>query len=191
MSGPTTSSCATARTCARGLPSPSVHPRLRLCQRAARDGSAAHGARLVALLVQPRRRNRSTCRGAGGGVRAGCAAVAQRGCRQAAGDRRLDCRDGRRDVLVHSARVLPRRTRLRRPRLCPVGGNRVPRIFGPRMLRISAAQFLPHFRISPVPEALEVSCRLHGPAVGREQREQHRFLARAECGCIGEPEEFL
>ena len=46
------------------------------------------------------------------------------------------------------------------------------------MSRIAAAQFLPHFRIRALPETLQILRRLHRPAVGREQMEGDRRLAR-------------
>ena len=55
------------------------HPRLRLRERAARDGPAVARARLVAVLVQPRRRNRAAARRRRRRVRGGGSRPPQRG----------------------------------------------------------------------------------------------------------------
>ena len=93
-----------------------VHPRLRVCQRAARDGPAEPCARLVAVFVQHRRGDRATAGRRRGGVRARRAAIAQRDCRPAGGLRRLGGGDRRRRVLVHPAGVLSGRDLVRRRR---------------------------------------------------------------------------
>ena len=50
------------------------------------------------------------------------------------------------------------------------------------MFRIPAAQLLAHLRVRAVPEAPQVARRLHGPAAGREELEEHRLAARTDAG---------
>ena len=70
-------------------------------------------------------------------------------------------------------------------------GVRGPRILRPRMLRVAAAQFLPHLRVGAIPEAAQIARDLHRPAVRREQREQHRLAARADARRLREAEQLL
>src|SRR5262249_54085115 len=91
-----------------------LHSRLRVRQRAARNGSAPARARLVAVLVQRRRGNRPAPRRVDRGDRARGAQVAQRGGRPSARVRRVGRRDGGRRVLVHSAGLLSWRHLMKR-----------------------------------------------------------------------------
>ena len=90
-----------------------LRPRLRICRRAAGDGARKPRARLVAALLQPWGRNRTT---AGRRHRRDCAcraADAQRSGRAAAGVRRIDWRDCRPQFCFLNASS-PRRHGMRR-----------------------------------------------------------------------------
>src|SRR6185369_4383866 len=68
----------------------------------------------VAVLLQPRRRDRAADGGGGGRVDPGGAAIAERDRRTAPGLRRIDRGDGGRRFLVHSTRLLSRRSLMKR-----------------------------------------------------------------------------
>ncbi len=77
-------------------------------------------------------------------------------------------------VLVVTARAATRRSRRTLDRTVRRRGP--PRIFRPRMFRITAAQFLSHFRIGALPETLQILRRLHRPSVRREEVKGDRRL---------------
>src|SRR5207302_10352981 len=82
--------------------------RIRLRERPARDGPASPGARLVAVFVQRRGRNRPI-NGRPGGRRGPCGpSHAQRDGVADGGGGRLGGRDPRRHILVRSASILLR-----------------------------------------------------------------------------------
>src|SRR5690606_12250852 len=72
---------------------------------------------------------------------------------------------GRGDARILSpAAFFPREPRARRlngrsarARLRPVGGGRRPRVFRPRMLRVTALHFFAHLRVGALPEAAEIA----------------------------------
>ena len=66
-----------------------------------------------------------------------------------------------------------------------------PRVLGPRVARVAAAQLLAHLGVRALPEAAQVARRLDGPAVRREQLEDDRHLPRADPRRLGEAEQLL
>src|SRR3954447_6080771 len=66
-----------------------------------------------------------------------------------------------------------------------------PRILGPRMFRVAAAQLLAHLLVRAVPEAAEVLRDLDGTSAGREQRERDWRAMRSDARRLGEAEELL
>ena len=69
--------------------------------------------------------------------------------------------------------------------------RRGPRILRPRMLRVAAAQLLPHLRIRAIPEAAQIARELDRPAVRREQREDDGFALTADARRLGQAEQLL
>ena len=63
----------------------------------------------------------------------------------------------------------------------PGGRRRLPRILGPRMLRVASAQFLSHLRIRAIPEAAQVARQLH--RAGRSAPAAPAAPARAAGRC--------
>ncbi len=59
------------------------------------------------------------------------------------------------------------------------------------MSRITASQFLPHLGIRPLPEALQVTRRLHGPPVWRQQQQKNRLAARADARRLSQAKQLL
>src|SRR2546425_10079417 len=74
---------------------------------------------------------------------------------------------------------------------CAPRRRRLPWIFGPRMLWVTAAQLLSHLRICSIPEAAQIARELNRAAVRREEREQHRLASRTDAWRLAETEQFL
>ncbi len=66
-----------------------------------------------------------------------------------------------------------------------------PGIFGPGVLRIAAPQFLAHLGIRPLPEASQISRRLHRPAVRREQVKRDGYARSPDSRRFRQAEQLL
>ena len=71
------------------------------------------------------------------------------------------------------------------------GRGRAPRILGPGMLGVAAAQLLADLGVGAFPEAAQVPRRLHRATVGRQQQEGHRLAAGSEGRRVGQAEQVL
>ena len=68
---------------------------------------------------------------------------------------------------------------------------RRPRILGPGMPGVAAAQLLANVGVGPFPETSQIPRCLHGSAVRRKQEDEDRLLARTDPGRVGKAEQFL
>src|SRR3546814_6893666 len=73
---------------------------------------------------------------------------------------------------AHSCTGARRAGRSRPARLGAVGGDRVPRIVRPRVLRVAALHFAAHLRVGVLPEAAQVAGDLQR-AARRRRSEEH------------------